>query len=261
MAAKTCSVVPDFKKLFQNPSRLAASALATAVVGAVGWQLFTQWNASRKWETSRNRGQELTQQARFAEAEQPLESALAAARELGPQDPRLDQALVDLAETREAQGKTEDVIYLRQQSLENRVARFGAASPQAADALYELAEIYFAREEYEQAKGICDMALDTWDQINAGDQMDAARSRLLRGRAFEAQGKLDRAEADIGRALEIQEKALGAENSKLTPTIRALARVVKARGDAARAEALARRITTLKPAEETAPTSPTPPAS
>lgn len=234
-----------------NVRRIAITVAAILALGAIGWQLLATWLAGRRVERGREEGAALMAQGRFTEGEAQYAQALDAARELGPQDPRLDQALNDLAEARIAQGKTEEIVFLRLQAVQTRIERFGPVSPQTARAYEALGEIQNLRSDSLNAEGAYNLAIDVWNQLNVSNEPDVVPSYLGRATAYEAQGKLDKAEADLKLALTIQEKATGANSPETLPALRALARIVRARGDQQVADALDRRIAGIEPPQDT----------
>jgi len=239
-----------------------------AVIAAL-WFVAKRLSLESQYGHDAELGSRLIDEGSYSEAIPHLQESLDAARQLGPQDARLDQALQELANAYGAKGDYVESQHLYFASFQNRVEKYGFAHPETADVLFKLGRSYELQNLPEVAEGMYNQAISAWQQMNRPDDPAATAAYLGLARVLAKLRRYDAAILTHDKAVGIQEKVLGADDPKLKPLLEAYVGLLEAGGRTADAASVRERIQHLPAAPaansddiappETTPQSPPPP--
>jgi tetratricopeptide (TPR) repeat protein len=168
---------------------------------------------------------------RYANAQQPLERALALREKLlGPEHPDVAQSLNNLAVLYHAQGQYAKAEPLYQRALAIREQALGPAHPDTARSLNDLAALYHDMGAYGQAEPLYQRALAIREQALGPAHPDTARSLNNLAVLYGDMGAYGKAEPLLQRALAISEKTLGPAHPDTARSLGALAELYRAMG-------------------------------
>jgi len=119
--------------------------------------------------------------------------------------------------------------------------KFGNQDPRLATSLNNLAELYRAQGNYEQAEPLHQRALAIWEKALGPEHLDVGASLNNLAGLYHAQGNYAEAEPLYQRALAIVEKVLGPEHPRVATSVNNLALLYYAQGKYTQAEPLYRR--------------------
>jgi hypothetical protein len=101
----------------------------------LGYWYLRVWIPASQWHGPLAAGRRLMSQGHFGQAERQFGLAVAAARRLGADDPRLGMSLGEQADALVAQGRLSDAIPLFEHALEIDEKALGSDHPQVAQLL------------------------------------------------------------------------------------------------------------------------------
>jgi tetratricopeptide (TPR) repeat protein len=120
------------------------------------------------------------------------------------------------------QGKYQEAESLAKEELALAETAFGSHSPNVAQALDRLSEVYLAESDFPSAESALKRALGIQEKQLGAEHLDVARSLKILGAVLQSQGHYAEAEPLFQRALKIREKALGMEHPDVAEAMNAL---------------------------------------
>jgi tetratricopeptide (TPR) repeat protein len=179
---------------------------------------------------------------RYADAQQPLERALALREKLlGPEHLDVAQSLNNLAALYHAQGQYAKAESLYQRALAIREKALGPVHPDTAASLTSLAGLYWATGAYGKAEPLYQRALAIYEQAFGPDHPYTAASLSNLAVLYRAMGAYGKAEPLYQRALAIYEQALGPAHHDTARSLSNLAMLYDIMGAYGKAEPLYQR--------------------
>jgi tetratricopeptide (TPR) repeat protein len=164
------------------------------------------------WEALMRRGDELSVQGKFGEAETALLSALKVAEALPP-DLRLAETQHVLGTAYRELGRLPEAERWYQRSLSTWKASVSERDPSLAKPLISLTSLYLETG----SPGRAERLLDPWLRVQPADPADSLSVRLLHNLAalLYAQRRYSRAEELYGQALKAAETVFGSQSQEV----------------------------------------------
>lgn len=204
----------QMKSLF----RVVIAVLVLGCLGAGAWLLFRGRSLETEYAVNREAGKSLAAEGSYSEATTHLQESLEAARKLDPKDPRVDQAISDLADAYSAQGDYVETQHLYMEALQRTIEAHGSNSPQAAGAFNDLGKSARLQRRFEVAEGMYNQAIAVWDKIGTGvNPQAAAESYTGLALVLKALDRPDEAEKAEARAMALSDAATTSATAEVTP--------------------------------------------
>jgi CHAT domain-containing protein/tetratricopeptide (TPR) repeat protein len=165
-----------------------------------------------------------------------------------PASPELQEAerLMRQAGALAGERKFNDAINLAERALGIRDRVQGPEHPDVAALLTNLAQLYFAKPDYDRAESLFRRALSIRERALGAQHADVATSAFNLAFVLYSKGDYDGAELLYRRALTIREKALGPEHPLVAGALSSLAEVYRQKGEYVRAEPLLSRALLIR---------------
>jgi tetratricopeptide (TPR) repeat protein len=151
----------------------------------------------------------------------------------------------NLAAVYRIEGRFADAVRLYEQALKLRTALPGASDLELVPMLNSLALLYQETADYSRVHESLDRALAIIKSEGAEDSAEAGATFTTLGVVGEREGKMDAARTWLERALAIRERLYDEHSLLLAETLNALAAAYRYSGQGAKAEALARRASSI----------------
>jgi tetratricopeptide (TPR) repeat protein len=225
----------------RQPERgLAQLKLAGALIEAMGGD---GWLEGR---LAGSEGQVLADSGRTAEAIGRLERALALFEKVrGPEDLDAANALNDLGGAYRVAGRYADALAAHRRALQIRETVLGPHHPFVASSLLNLGNVYHSQGQPAAAQPFYERALAIRERA-LGESPRVAEALVASAENLEALGRGEEALAQLGRALAIQEKTIGADHADTATTLVATGDALLALGRAEPALAAYRRALAIR---------------
>jgi CHAT domain-containing protein/Tfp pilus assembly protein PilF len=146
----------------------------------------------------------------------------------------------------ESEGKYDQALPLAERVLEIRERTLGAEAPDVADALNNLALLYYHKGDYARAEPLYQRALAIWEKALGPDHSDVAFALNNLALLYYHKGDYARAEPLYQRALAIWEKVLGPNHSNVALALNNLAGLYYDRGEYVKVEPLYQRALAIR---------------
>ncbi len=184
-------------------------------------------------------------------AEQALLEAIALKLRLfGEGHPDVSLSRLHLAILLESVGRYDEALAITTQIKEDLLRVFGPDHPRVAEPYFVAGRALVGLGRHEQAREELSYAFRVFQSVSDGDNLMIANLLIVRARSYRATGELDAAERDLVAALDVLERAHGAEHAAVALALEPLADLALARNRAARAVELARRAVRLTPTSD-----------
>ncbi|MBI3299586.1 MAG: tetratricopeptide repeat protein [Elusimicrobia bacterium] len=184
--------------------------------------------------------------ARFAEAERALEAAELAGLKLWDGDPRRAELWRLKGDVALLQNQPAKALPLYEKVHAAAVKAYGPASPEAAAARLDLAELRAAKGETRAAEALFRSALSDSEKPGAGRGGDLATRLSDLAMASQAEGKLAEAERLYRRSLEATERQFGPSHPLVAARLNDLGLVLQSQRRDAHAEKAYRRALAIR---------------
>jgi CHAT domain-containing protein/Tfp pilus assembly protein PilF len=162
-------------------------------------------------------------------------------KNIPPTDPRLAQALANLATVYLLQARPGEAEKLYKQALDIQTKALGPSNATVATLISNVADAYKSQARYDEAEAQYKRALAMAEKVSGPDSLDAARVLNNLTKVYEDQSRFSETEAASKRALAIREKVLGPNHPDVAASLNNLAHVYERLGQYAQADALFRR--------------------
>jgi tetratricopeptide (TPR) repeat protein len=226
---------------------------ARALLMAGAFALLSATNAFAEQESGSSEAEKLHaevdrlySEGRFDEAIPLAERALSIQeRSLGPDDPRVVQAINSLAMLYRAAGDYVGAESLFERVLEITTEALGPRDPTIAITVNNLGMVYWEQGDRERAAQYLEKALEIWEHALGPDHPNVAVALGNLASLYRRQGNLERAEPLYERALAIWGKSPDPVQSQLVDTLRNLGAIRQNNSDYERAESFFKRALAL----------------
>jgi len=139
------------------------------------------------------------------------------------------------------QGEYEKAIIYAKRALELAEETFGAESPDVAESLNNIAQLYVVQGHYHQAEPLLIQSLEIRKKAFGANHPDVAESLNNMGFLYYKQGEYDKAESLYKQSLTIRETALGPDHPDVALSLNNLALLYKMQGEYDQSELLHKR--------------------
>jgi tetratricopeptide (TPR) repeat protein len=144
------------------------------------------------------------------------------------------------------QGRYTEAELLLKRALQISEQQLGAAHPDTATSLNNLATLHYHQGKYEEAEPLYERALQIREQQLGAAHPETASSLNNLAALYRAQGKYEEAEPLYERALQISEQQLGPEHPDTATSLNNLAELYQAQGKYEEAEPLYERALQIR---------------
>ena len=162
-------------------------------------------------------------------------------RNIPSTDPRVAQALANLATVYLLQGRKSRGRETYKQALDITSKALGPSNPAVATLINNLGNVYKDQARYDEAEAQYKRALDMAEKTSGTDSLPVAMVLNNLTKVYEDQSRFDEVEASAKRALAIREQALGPNHPDVAASLNNLAHLYERLGRYAQADALFRR--------------------
>lgn len=198
-------------------ARIALGALGLAACAAVIWRVGSSAMTTHVLNSSLRRGALLVDQGSISEATSEYEAALSAARDLGRDHARYDEALARVADSYEATGRYDDAYSLRLESLQRAQAAHGSQSAEVATALFDLGRIRAFQGEGDSAVVLLRQALNIWQALHGNEHPDLIPTLYQLGSTLHALGNDEEAGPYLEWGIGLQRRSTGSDSPEVAP--------------------------------------------
>jgi tetratricopeptide (TPR) repeat protein len=202
-------------------------------------------NRRAPWEEWNEAGLHAFRSGDYSEAEAHFRRAVEEAEKTDPGGVAVAKSLNNLAEACRTQRKYAEAEGVYRQALAIKEQALGAAHPDVATGLSNLAGLRYALGDLIGAERLFKRALAILEASLGPDHPEAAKCLSNLAGVYHMQRRSVEAEALYRCALEIREKALGLQHPDVAHTLTNLATVCQALGKQTEAEALTRRAAAI----------------
>lgn len=205
----------------KNLLRPLIGLLVLSSLGIAAWLFLRGRSVETQYAVNREAGRSLADEGSYAEAATHLQEALDAARQLGPEDPRVDETIADLAEVYSAQGQYVETQHLYMESLQRTVEKYGSKSPEVGRVFNDLGRSAQLQGNSAVAEGMYNQAIALWTEIGTESNLaDTAASYVGQARVLAALERHEEAQKMYEQAVALREKQLGKDSADLAPLLR-----------------------------------------
>ncbi|MGJ5204242.1 tetratricopeptide repeat protein [Bradyrhizobium sp. HKCCYLR20261] len=162
-------------------------------------------------------------------------------KNIPPSDPRISQALANLATVQLLQGNSGEAETLYKRALDIATKSLGPNDPALVKLIGNLGDVYTSQARHAEAEVQYQRALELAEKNNGPNSLQVALVLNNLTRLYEDQSRFAEVEKATRRALAIREQALGPDHPDVAASLNNLAHVDERVGRYAEAESLYRR--------------------
>lgn len=194
---------------------------------------------SQDFDRARQEAEKCLAQGNFAQAEASYRYAAQIAETAFPaKDQRRCQMLSKLGESLSNQHKFSEAQQVLEQVITLKTEQFGPGNLEVANAMNDLAGLYYEQSRYREAVPICTKILNIYERILGKDHLDVATIAVNLAMLYHTQNLYDDAEPLYKRALDVRTIKLSAEHPDVINVLENYAALLLAMGRLDEAEYL-----------------------